>query len=79
MTSRAARFLVFVYTIVYAIVLLYPGILPFNRTRPFVLGMPFVMVWVATWVGLGVVVLFLLERALSREEDADSVKRSAGT
>jgi hypothetical protein len=71
MTVRSARALVIAYITAYAIVLIYPGILPFNRIRPFILGMPFVLVWVAGWVGLGVIVLHVLERAKSREEDAE--------
>jgi hypothetical protein len=70
MTVRTARLVVFTYTILYAIVLLYPGILPFNRMRPFVFGMPFVLVWVSSWVGLGVIVLYFLERATAREEES---------
>ncbi len=70
MTTRAARWLVFAYLAAYTIFLVYPGILPFNRSHPLVLGMPFVMVWVSSWVLLGVLVSWVLERATTRAEDA---------
>jgi hypothetical protein len=68
MSVSAAKRLVVAYFIVYALVLLWPGVMPFNRIRPMLFGLPFIMVWVAAWVGFGFVVLLLLERAVSRAE-----------
>jgi hypothetical protein len=43
-------------------VTVYPGVLPFNRIRPFVLGIPFILVWITVWVLLGTAVLWAIER-----------------
>jgi hypothetical protein len=77
MTTRTARGLLIAYLASYAIVLTWPGVLPFNHARPFILGMPFILVWVAGWVALGGIVLHVLERATTREEDAASRARDA--
>lgn len=66
---RPMRVIAFAYFLLYTVFLTYPGVLPFNRIRPLVLGLPFVLFWVAAWVGLGCVVLLLLhlsERAADR-------------
>lgn len=68
MSARAARILFVIYMIAMAIFLMYPGILPFNRVRPLILGMPFNVVWVAAWVALGFVVLLVVDRAITRAE-----------
>ena len=68
MSVKAARGLVVLYLAALAIALTFPGVLPFNRVYPFVLGMPFVIFWSAAWVALGVATLGLLERAVAREE-----------
>jgi hypothetical protein len=65
--ARRHRRLALGFFIVYAIAVTYPGVLPFNRARPFVLGLPFSMVWVTLWIVLGGVVFWLLERATPRD------------
>ncbi|MCI0432590.1 MAG: DUF3311 domain-containing protein [Gemmatimonadetes bacterium] len=70
MTLRAARWLVILYLVALAVALTFPAVVPFNRVRPHILGMPFVMFWSAAWVALGAIVLFVLERAESRRERA---------
>lgn len=70
MSVGAARRLVVGYGIAYVVALSFPGIVPSNRIRPMVLGMPFAMAWVAFWVLLGFVVLLVLDRAVSRAESA---------
>lgn len=66
MSLGAARGLALLFFVAYTLALTWPGALPFNRIRPFVLGLPFSFFWVAVWVALGGVVLLLLDRAESR-------------
>ena len=40
----------------------WPGLIPFNRVQPTVLGLPFTMAWIAFWVVLSFVVLLLVDR-----------------
>ncbi len=56
----------------------YPGYVPFDRIRPFVLGMPFSMFWQVCWiVGAGLVLggVFIWEK--SRRTKADETRPSA--
>jgi hypothetical protein len=70
MTVRFARRLVFVMLGLYAVLLTWPGLVPFNRIEPLVLGLPFVLFWITLWVMLMGVALALLDRAETRAEDA---------
>jgi hypothetical protein len=57
--------LAILYFVAMAIFLTYPGYVPFDRIRPFVLGMPFSMFWQVLWIcGAGFVLagLFLWEK-----------------
>ena len=69
MSVRLLTRLTLGYVILFAIAVTWPGMVPFNRVEPFVLGLPFNLVWVACWVVLGFVLLVLLDRAVTREED----------
>lgn len=66
MSRRAARALFWGWVIAAVVFLCFPGIVPFNRARPFVLGLPFVLVWVALWVVLALIVFTLVDRTLGR-------------
>jgi 1-acyl-sn-glycerol-3-phosphate acyltransferase len=66
MSVRAARIVTLVYFILYAVVLTYPGTIPFNRFRPQIFGLPFSFFWVALWVAGGAVVLYGLHRVETR-------------
>jgi hypothetical protein len=70
MSVPAARRIVFVLLALYAVLLTYPGITPFNRIRPLVFGLPFLMFWIALWVVLVGVALALLNMAETRAENA---------
>lgn len=70
MSVRAARRIVFVLLGLYAIFLTYPGMMPFNRIRPLVFGLPFVMFWIVLWIVLVGAGLALLNFVESREEAA---------
>lgn len=69
MTVRAARRIVIALLVLYAVFLTWPGIVPFNRIEPLVLGLPFVMFWIACWVVLVGVAFALLNALETREED----------
>jgi len=75
MTTKAARRLLLLYLAALTIALMYPGVLPFNRVDPRVLGMPFVVFWSAAWVALGAIALGLLEWAITRDERAAERRR----
>jgi hypothetical protein len=68
MSVRAARRLVFGLLALYAVFLTWPGIVPFNRIQPLVLGLPFVLVWIVLWVLLLGVGFALLNAAESRAD-----------
>jgi hypothetical protein len=70
MSVHGARRLFVAWLIIATVVLVWPGILPFNRIEPRIFGLPFVIVWVALWVVLGFVVLLIVDRAVSRDERA---------
>jgi hypothetical protein len=68
MTQRTAtRFAAVIFTL-YLLGVHWPGILPFAGPRPFILGMPFNLMWVVLWVVLGGVALLALELTRRDEE-----------
>jgi hypothetical protein len=60
--------LVVVWGALYIACLSGPGLTLFNRIEPKILGMPFVMAFVAGWLVLGLLVLIVVDRVVSREE-----------
>jgi hypothetical protein len=65
-TSRAAKWIAIVYFIAMAVAVTFPGIVPFNRVRPFVLGVPFVFAWFLAWIVGALFVLLYLHRTSAR-------------
>lgn len=63
MSVRAARALAGIYLVLMLVAITWPGVIPFNRVEPTVLGLPFVMAWIGAWVAGTVPVLWLLDRA----------------
>jgi hypothetical protein len=63
---RATRALAVLFFLAYAVAVTWPGVLPFNRIRPLVFGLPFVMVWIALWIVGGVLVLWWVDRVEAR-------------
>lgn len=59
------------FFVLYALAVTWPGMIPFNRIRPFVLGLPFSLFWAALWIVLGLLVFVLLEwrRAPGSDEE----------
>ena len=49
----------------------WPGMLPFNRIYPLVLGLPFSMFWIAFWVFCSFLVLLLVDRVEGRDRGED--------
>ncbi len=65
MKARLVPGFAVLYFIAMAAFLTYPGYVPFNRIRPFVLGMPFTLFWQIAWISGAVLVgsgVFLWER-----------------
>jgi hypothetical protein len=67
MNVRFARTVVAVFMVGYAVAVTWPGMVPFNRIRPLVLGLPFSMAWIALWILAGCLVLWMLDRVESAE------------
>jgi len=71
MNVSAARRLFIAFFIAYAIVLTFPGVLPFNRIRPLVFGLPFSFAWVVLWVVLSFGVFLIVDRAESADGEGE--------
>lgn len=66
MKLGTARALAGAYLVLAMVFVTWPGLVPFARAEPFILGMPFSMAWIAAWVAGIVVVLTLLDRVERR-------------
>ncbi len=71
MSLRTARFLTGTYLVLMAVAVTWPGMVPFARIRPMVLGLPFGFFWVAAWIAVAVLVLYLLDRVERRYRDEE--------
>jgi len=71
MSLGTARFLAGAYFVLMLVLLTWPGMLPFARIRPFVLGLPFSFAWVAAWILGSVFVLWALDRVEKRHRRED--------
>jgi hypothetical protein len=69
MKLRTARTLTGAYLVAALVFVTWPGLLPFARIEPLVLGLPFSMAWIAGWVIGVLVVLVLLDRVEKRYRD----------
>jgi hypothetical protein len=69
-TMRSTRRFAIGFFIVYAIAVVYPAVAPFRGPRPFILGLPFAMVWAAAWIVASFFVLLRLDGAYSAAERA---------
>lgn len=58
---RRVRIFAGVFLLLFLVAVTWPGMVPFNRVRPLVLGLPFSMAWVAFWLVLGIGVLWLVD------------------
>lgn len=64
--QRAVRVLFGAFLLFNALAFTFPAVLPFNRIRPFVFGLPFVFFWFALWIVIGFVVLLITDAVESR-------------
>jgi TRAP-type C4-dicarboxylate transport system permease small subunit len=71
MSLGTARALAALYFILSLLSTTWPGMLPFARVEPMILGLPFSMAWVALWLAGSLVVLWLLDLVERRYRDSD--------
>jgi hypothetical protein len=69
MSLKTARTLTGVYFIAMLIAVTWPGLVPFSRIRPFVLGLPFSLAWIALWIAGSVLVIYLLDQVEQQHRD----------
>jgi hypothetical protein len=72
MSLKTARILTGLYFVAMTYFVTWPGLLPFSRIRPMVLGLPFSLAWIASWIAGSVLVLYLLDIVEKRFRDAGS-------
>lgn len=58
---RIVRIFAAAFLALFLVAVTWPGMVPFNRVRPLVLGLPFSKAWVALWLVLGILVLWLVD------------------
>lgn len=75
MKLRTSRILVAGYFAVMLVVVTWPGMLPFARIRPLILGLPFSFAWIALWVLGSVLVLWGADRVEARHRSAEARNR----
>jgi hypothetical protein len=78
MSLRTARALTAAYLILAMVFVVWPGFVPFARVRPLVLGLPFSMAWIASWVAGTAVVLALLDRVERKHRAATGAPATGG-
>jgi hypothetical protein len=66
MSLKTARGLTVGYLVLAMIFVTWPGLVPFARVEPLILGLPFSMAWIAGWITGVVPVLSLLDRVERR-------------
>ena len=66
MSLKTARGLTVGYLVLAMIFVTWPGLVPFARVEPLILGLPFSMAWIAGWIAGVVPVLSLLDRVERR-------------
>jgi hypothetical protein len=59
------------FFVLFALAVTWPGMLPFNRIHPMVLGLPFSMFWIALWVFMSFLVLLIVDRVEGRHREGD--------
>lgn len=70
MKLRTSRTLVAGYFAAMLVAVTWPGVLPFARIRPLILGLPFSFAWIALWVLGSVLVLWGADRIEARHRRA---------
>ena len=78
--KRLVPILAISFYLAMAFFLTYPGYLPFNHIRPFVLGLPFSLFWQVLWITASIFVLagvFHWEKRRAAQAPGSSVQRTA--
>ena len=71
MSLKTARLLAAGYHLAMLYFVTWPGIVPFAKAEPLILGLPFTMAWIAAWISGSVVVLALLDRVEKKHRIGD--------
>lgn len=71
MKTRMGKIVFWTFLVLDTLAVTWPVIVPFNHFHPILLGMPFVMAWVAFWVALGAPILWWVDRIESRARKED--------
>ena len=58
------------FFLLFVVAVTWPGMIPGNRIFPLILGLPFSMVWIASWVVLSFLVLAALDALEGRARQA---------
>ena len=64
--KRKVRTAFAAFLLINAVAVTFPGVVPFNRIRPFVLGLPFILFWVVLWIILALIMLVVTDLIESR-------------
>ena len=59
------------FFILFVVAVTWPGMIPFNRIQPLVLGLPFSMFWIALWVFSSFLVLVVVDKIEGRAREED--------
>ena len=71
MSVRRVRWGAALFFLLFVLAVTWPGMLPFNRIHPLVLGLPFSMFWIALWVLGSFLVLLLVDWVEGRARDGN--------
>lgn len=71
MSAAVARRLVIAFFALQVVAATYPGLAPFARIEPRVLGMPFALVWLTLWIVASGLALWGLHAVESRHRRED--------
>ena len=66
------------FFVLFIVAVTWPGMIPGNRVFPLVLGLPFSMVWIASWVVLSFLVLVVLDWAEGKARVGDGSQGEDG-
>lgn len=62
---------IFTFFIVYLLAVTWPGAVPFSSPEPFVLGVPFSLVWPVLWIVMGGLALWALDHVEERSRGGE--------
>jgi hypothetical protein len=60
-----------VFFVLFIVGVTWPGMLPFNRIHPLVLGLPLSMFWIALWIFCSFLLLLYVDRVEGRTRRGD--------